>query len=111
MVMFTVASCNQKGGSISNNPKAKALDDSISQVFGDGLGMTIAMHANDSTPEAKKFDKEAFLAGLKDALKNDTTPKSQRAGVSSTATAMERSCCKTSRPWRHRAFTSTVQPS
>ena len=65
MVMFTVASCNQKGGSISNNPKAKALDDSISQVFGD------------STPEAKKFDKEAFLAGLKDALKNDTTPKSQ----------------------------------
>ena len=77
MVMFTVASCNQKGASISNNPKAKALDDSISQVFGDGLGMTIAMHANDSTPEAKKFDKEAFLAGLKDALKNDTTPKSQ----------------------------------
>lgn len=77
MVMFTVTSCNQKGGSISNNPKAKALDDSISQIFGEGLGKTIAMHVNDTTPEAKRFDKEAFLAGLKDALKNDTTPKSQ----------------------------------
>lgn len=85
MVMFSVTSCNEKAGNIKKNPKAKALDDSISQTFGEGMGKNMLLQEAvmdtaklmPGQQKPLKIDKKAFLQGMKDALSRDTTASDQ----------------------------------
>lgn len=70
---LNMASCGGKSASVEKNPKATAIDDSISSLFGEGMGKQLSMQINDSTNKDKKFDKQAFLDGLQVVLACDTS--------------------------------------
>ncbi len=64
VLSLSAISCNEKGGSSSDAPKA----DSLCTVFGEFVGSVMKFQsANDST-----FDKAAFLKGFEHAMSSDT---------------------------------------
>lgn len=73
VVTLSMASCGGKSASVEKNPKATAIDDSISSLFGEGMGKQLSMQMNDSTNKDKQFDKQAFLDGLQVVLACDTS--------------------------------------
>ncbi len=64
-----LTSCNKKGSG------ASPVEDSISTIYGQGMGAMVAQQLGNPLENGMKIDKEAYLTGLQKALLNDTTVK------------------------------------
>lgn len=67
LMIGSLASCNKKA------TKASPTEDSVSTLFGSGMGANLAYMVSQDSANADKFEKDEFLKGLESIINRDTT--------------------------------------